>query len=148
MDSLAQRSPIGTTRRTIVKTGAKLLYAAPALAASYQLTELAASAEESVGCSPMVPCLCDGTYPFRRHFLEIGAPGEPFEDVFIRFLGDGGGGFGDQVERFCGVRNSVCPCRDAGTDPPFGPHLCTLIGDIVRCEVQIKTLNCACVGEP
>ena len=78
LDEITGRLSTSTTRRTVVKTGAKLAYAAPLVAASFKLAELKTIAQtasgvqdpvcigtrdgcNSGGCGPGGSCICTVT---------------------------------------------------------------------------------------
>jgi hypothetical protein len=56
-ESVTRSAEVGTTRRTIVRTGVKLAYGAPLVAASMKIGALDASAQRvSITCPPNLVC--------------------------------------------------------------------------------------------
>jgi len=59
LEEITQQLSTSTTRRTVVKTGMRLAYAAPVVAASYKLSAMSARAQAvSGGCETTFCCSC------------------------------------------------------------------------------------------
>ena len=59
LDEMTERLGTSTTRRTVVKTGAKIAYAAPIVAASFKLTSMTAAAQAVSGSCTNVIGACN-----------------------------------------------------------------------------------------
>lgn len=114
-----------TTRRTIVKTGAKIAYTAPIVAATFSMTRNSASAQTCPGRTQPIPVpgtgetICCGCTP--EDFLPLRGAGAPGDDVVacVEFLGG-------SVDPDTGVLTDN-PCNP-GNFPFAGPLLSPITG--------------------
>jgi hypothetical protein len=103
-----------TSRRTIVKTGAKLAYAAPLVAGTMKLAGRDASAQEvisPVGTTIIVPAVAQGGVPF---------PIVAGTEYCLTATGNARLCLGDASRNFC----PVTPPGDDGVCPPHPPGCC------------------------
>ena len=124
---LLNKLDAATTRRAIVKTGAKAAYAAPLIAATYSLSSIHASAQATPGGGGVDPA-CDGESAC------LGTPtcGQTGSNCSCATL-VGGGGLCRPTVRDCDTPVGCNNNADCATNAPTRPY-CVVVDDC--CPVQ------------